>query len=214
MTIDIIGDVAHNFEDLINQTAVKELLTQIIKSEGGSVSFDGNSFTYEDATGVHTIDFKSLVEDSETVTTLVKDASNNGKYVYTNEEDAVVTIDITADAIGNFQTIIENNAVENLLQRFIIDSNTLVKTEVDYVVLDIDTTIVVDAEAEDLTLTIPAASPANEGRIIAIRKIDESAHTLSFSQQIKASKTQSFASLNYPATLRIQSDGIDWYMID
>ena len=212
--VDIANEVIKNFQTIINNTEVKKLLTEMIKEEAGNVRFDGSNFSYEDETGVHSIDFEALVKANETVTTLVKDASNNGKYVYTNEDGATVTIDVVEDVGNNFDAIVKDDRVDTILKKFIINSNTLVKTAVDYVVLDLDTTVVVDADTADLTVTIPAAAPANEGRIIAIRKIDESDHTLSFSQQIKVSKTQNFNSLNYPATLRIQSDGVYWYLID
>ncbi|WP_142479101.1 cell division protein ZapB [Flavobacterium nitrogenifigens] len=58
-----------------------------------------------------------LVESKETVTTLVKDAANDGKYVYTNEDAAETTIDVVGDVINNASSIFNNPAVTTIIQQ-------------------------------------------------------------------------------------------------
>jgi hypothetical protein len=89
-----------------------------------------------------------------------------------------------------------------------------VTVEEDYTVDDADFTILADLEDGDVTITIPEADNANKGRILIIRKIDETYNVLTFSEPIKISKNGSFNTLNYLKTIRIQSNGMDWYQID
>ncbi|WP_158962870.1 beta strand repeat-containing protein [Myroides fluvii] len=117
--IDVQADVINNFEDILNNTDVQEILNTIINTVGGNVHYDGTSFTYVDATGTHTIDLGPIIKANETITTLVKDASGNGQYTYKNEAGNAVVIDVPADVIQNFETIIGDTNVENLLKQFI-----------------------------------------------------------------------------------------------
>ncbi|WP_449560081.1 hypothetical protein [Myroides odoratus] len=215
MVIDVQADVVNNFEEIINKTEVQELLTQVVNNVGGNMTYDGTGFTYTDGNGdTVAMDMSTFVQGNETTTTLVKDASDNGKYTYTNETNTTVELDIPTDVINNFETIVADANVGNLLQQLVVKSNTLVETAVNYVVLDVDTTIIVDAEAADVTITLPAATSENKGRMITIRKIDESDNAVNFSQQIKTSKTEGFTSINFGITVNIQSNGSVWYMIN
>ena len=215
VVIDVQADVVHNFEEIINKTEVQELLIQLITNNGGNVHFDENGFTYTDENGAsQAVDLAALIQASETVTTLVKDPLNNGKYTYTNESNTAVELDIPADVVTNFGTIVADTNVDRLLKQVVHRANTLVETATNYVVLEVDTTIMVDAEVTDVTITLPAATAVNKGRIIVIRRIDESDHIVNFSQQIKTSKTESFTSINYGMTVHIQSSGTAWYMIN
>ncbi|MGS4346972.1 hypothetical protein ACKUSY_15580 [Myroides odoratus] len=213
--IDVPLDVVDNFEEILENPDVQILLNQYLREHAGNVYYDGNSFTYVKLNGdIVNIDVAAIVKAHETITTLVKDASGNGQYTYKNEAGTEVAIDVTEDVIVNFETIIEDTNVGKLVKLFIINSNTITEVSQDYVVLDLDTTIIADAEARNLTITLPAATPLNKGRILKISKIDESAYELRFSEQIIASKMQRFTSLNYATTISIQSNGAFWYLID
>ena len=91
--------------------------------------------------------------------------------------------------------------------------NAIVKKSADYTIVDTDYTILANASSNAFTLTLPAAN-ANTGRVLIIRKTDETANALTFSSAIKISETTSFTTLNLNTTIRIQSDGTDWYKID
>jgi hypothetical protein len=92
--------------------------------------------------------------------------------------------------------------------------NAIVTVDAAYAVVDEDFTILADLEDGAFTITIPEAEEANKGRILIIRKIDETNNVLTISELIKISKTSSFTTLNYLKTIRIQSNGEDWYQID
>ena len=92
-------------------------------------------------------------------------------------------------------------------------ATSIVKVTAAYTVLDTDYMILANATDAGFTITLPAAA-ANMGRIIVIRKTDETANTLTFSQSIMISETTSFTTLNINSTIRLQSDGTAWYQID
>lgn len=91
--------------------------------------------------------------------------------------------------------------------------NAIVTKTANYTVLDSDYTILANATSNAFTLTLPNAT-TNTGRVLIIRKTDESANVLTFSSAIKISETTSFTTLNINTTIRIQSDGTAWYKID
>jgi hypothetical protein len=111
---------------------------------------------------------------------------------------------VVADASGVLKTIAMPNA----------NVSNIVKTTSAYTALDTDYTILVDGTAGAVTLTLPAASAANVGRILIIRKTDETGSILTFSEAIKISETTTVTTLNVNSTMRIQSYGSAWYKID
>ncbi|MFW0718348.1 hypothetical protein [Pedobacter sp. N23S346] len=110
---------------------------------------------------------------------------------------------VVADANGVLKTV-----------TFAMNTTNIVNIATAYTALADDYTIIADAETAGFTLTIPAAAPTNKGRILVIRKIDESSNDITFSQSIKISKTVTITNLNINSTMRIQSDGTNWYKID
>ncbi|WP_121375415.1 beta strand repeat-containing protein, partial [Flavobacterium endophyticum] len=123
VTINVPADVMNNFEQIINNT---EVLNQLIENltntmVGGNVSYNGTNFTYVDATGTtQTINLEELVQANETVTTLVSDG--DGKYTYTSEDGTTTLIDVPADVIENFTTIMGDTSVSTTIKN-IIDAN-------------------------------------------------------------------------------------------
>ncbi|WP_051662772.1 hypothetical protein [Flavobacterium sp. KJJ] len=112
-TIDVVGDVTTNFSTIVNNTDVTNILRQIIKTSSGNVTFNGdtNEFSYIDASGVtHVINISELIQANETVTTLVKDPADNGKYTYTNESAAVTNIDVVQDIADNFNEMLDRKS--------------------------------------------------------------------------------------------------------
>ena len=111
-TINVPASVINNFEEIINNT---EVLNQLIENltntkVGGNVYYDGNTFTYVDATGTtQVINFEDLVQANETVTTLVN--NNNGTYTYTSENGTVTVIDIPSAVVENFETIVNEGPI-------------------------------------------------------------------------------------------------------
>lgn len=82
-----------------------------------------------------------------------------------------------------------------------------------YTALANDGTLLIDVPSGGATVTLPSAT-TNRGTILTIKKIDTTYNQLTFNTTIKLSPVESFTTLNYPRTLKIQSDGTDWWLIN
>lgn len=81
-----------------------------------------------------------------------------------------------------------------------------------YTLTSSDSTVLFDTRASDLIATLPAASTLT-GKIFSIRKNDSGYNTLTFSPALKLNGSNVTA-LNYARTIKVQSDGVDWLIID
>ncbi len=91
--------------------------------------------------------------------------------------------------------------------------NAISTITADYTVLITDYTILSNNTASAFTLTLPAASAAT-GKVYVIRKTDETSNILNISPAVKMTETTLVSSLNFSKTIRIQSNGTSWYVID
>lgn len=82
----------------------------------------------------------------------------------------------------------------------------------DYTALPTDNTILCNTSAVGFKLSLPIASEAI-GKIYVIRKTDSSNNALTFDALTLVDLT-TITALNYPKTIRVQSDGSAWYVID
>ena len=101
--INVVGDVQNNFQEIVNNTAVKQIFETIVKNTGGNVSYNAttNSFTYVDGTGTtQTINITDMVKNNETLTTLAYD---NATKVLTYKDEAGTTNTI------NIGSLVKNN---------------------------------------------------------------------------------------------------------
>ena len=99
-----------------------------IESNKGTVIYNAvtKEFVFVDDSGNNQpLDLKNF----ETITTLKKDAANDGKYVYTNEGKAETTIDVVADVINNAHTIIKNEKFVTELTQFVDSKETVTTLE-------------------------------------------------------------------------------------
>ena len=76
-----------------------------------------------------------------------------------------------------------------------------------------DYTILCNNNGGTFTLTLPTATSVS-GKIYVIRKTDESSNLLTISPALKLTESTAITSLDYPKTIRVQSDGTSWYIID
>lgn len=90
---------------------------------------------------------------------------------------------------------------------------TAVRLTDDYTILSSDSTVLFDATTKNLTATLPDAT-LYSGKIFYVRKDDTTNKTLTISPQVKAQGTLITLSLNYPKTIKVQSDGTNWVVID
>ncbi|MBC3789128.1 beta strand repeat-containing protein [Spirosoma utsteinense] len=119
--------------------------------------------------------------------------------------DNTNTTVLSVDASGNVSTS-DLNLINNKLNIRSLSASASV--------IDADNTILVNTTAAGLTLTLPLAS-ASSGRVLTIRKVDESSNAVTFvNGPIRNSTTSTFTTLNYLKTIQIQSDGTQWYVIN
>ena len=122
--INVGASVKNNFQDILNDQTVRNLLTQLINQNAGNVTYDlaSKSFTFKDINGnPQVIDLTALVKSSETLTTLTKDATTS-VYTYKNEAGTDVNIDVIGDVKNNFSDIINNPAVKTLLETMVTNT--------------------------------------------------------------------------------------------
>ncbi|MFH6937753.1 hypothetical protein ACHRV0_21645, partial [Flavobacterium sp. FlaQc-30] len=86
----------------------------------------GKTLTYQPESGSATvIKLVDMVGDAETLTTLEKNAANDGKYVYKSENDTETTIDVVADVINNSSTILSDPKFVTELTQFVDAKETV-----------------------------------------------------------------------------------------
>jgi hypothetical protein len=89
----------------------------------------------------------------------------------------------------------------------------LVSKTASYTLLATDDSLLVSVPNGGATVTLPAASD-NNGKIFTIKKIDNDSDVLTFNVDVKVTESESFTTLNYSTTLKIQSDGSNWWLIN
>jgi hypothetical protein len=85
--------------------------------------------------------------------------------------------------------------------------------ETDYTAERADYTILCNNVSAAFTITLPDPGELT-GKIYVIRKIDETINVLTISPSLKLTELTEISSLNYPKTIRVQSNGRYWYVID
>jgi hypothetical protein len=137
---------------------------------------------------------------------------SRAKTVEATKEDAVnksTDINLTDGTNTKFPTEL---AVKTSVDTY-STINAISTITADYTALIKDYTILSNNTASDFSLTLPAASAAT-GKIYVIRKTDETTHVLTINPAVKMTETTVVSSLNFSRTIRIQSNGASWYVID
>ncbi|MHC5201530.1 hypothetical protein ACYSNV_04825 [Myroides sp. LJL119] len=103
--IDIPAEVIENFQQIVNNTQVEEILNTIIKTNGGNVFYDGSLLTWKKPDGTFdNVDLATVVKDNETLTSLenvvTQETDDSGQEIdvytltYTDEAGSQHPIDI------------------------------------------------------------------------------------------------------------------------
>jgi aspartate 1-decarboxylase len=123
---------------------------------------------------------------------------------------AIVHIGSTASlvSVGDISTVVPTSTFQVSGSM----ANTIVNVNGAYTATSSDFTILCNTTTAGFALTLPLATTC-KGRMYVIRKIDETSNVLSL-PNIKYSTLTTINSLNFLKTIRIQSDGTDWYIID
>ncbi|MDR0228027.1 MAG: hypothetical protein LBI72_03070 [Flavobacteriaceae bacterium] len=127
--IDVVSDVQTNFEIILADKEVQQILNTYISTNSpkGSVSYVQEGDTYEfkyidENDNLISIPMSAIVKKHETTTLLI--AKGLGKYEYRNEEQiknntAGVQIDVVSDVQTNFETILADKEVQQILNTYI-----------------------------------------------------------------------------------------------
>ncbi|MBW3520469.1 hypothetical protein KO524_15005, partial [Flavobacterium sp. NKUCC04_CG] len=160
VVIDVPGSVSSQFEQIIQNPTVREVLNQYLTSNSGNVSFGENGLTYTDASGVtQSLDLSSLIKSHETLTTLTN--NGNGSYTYKNEKGVDVVIDVPGSVSNQFEQIIQNPTVREVLNQYLtsnsgnvsFDENGLTYTDASGATQSLDLSQVVKSHETLTTLT-------------------------------------------------------------
>ncbi|MBW3519997.1 hypothetical protein, partial [Flavobacterium sp. NKUCC04_CG] len=122
VVIDVPGSVSSQFEQIIQNPTVREVLNQYLTSNSGNVSFGENGLTYTDASGAtQSLDLSSLIKSHETLTTLTN--NGDGSYTYKNEKGVDVVIDVPGSVSNQFEQIIQNPTVREVLNQYLTSNS-------------------------------------------------------------------------------------------
>lgn len=128
------------------------------------------------------------------------------------KEDKINKItDINSDptSITKYPTV---SAVKNYVDSY-NPIHSIKTIETDYTAERADYTILCNNVSAAFTITLPDPGELT-GKIYVIRKIDETINVLTISPSLKLTELTEISSLNYPKTIRVQSNGRYWYIID
>ena len=115
----------------------------------------------------------------------------------------------TAVAGTNTTQLATTSFVTTAVASGVTNINTI---SADYTALETDYTLLCDATS-GFTLTLPSPS-STTGKVYIIRKIDETDNALNISPAISISNVTTISSLNFSKTIKVQSNGSNWYLID
>src|SRR5690606_32302166 len=111
-TNDVVPGIYYN-------DGTKWVLAGAVTRGANNISYNPTSYeiTYVDDQGnTQIIDLQGIVKANETVTTLMN--NGDGTYTYTAEDGTVTTIDVPADVISNFETIMgDENVLNELIEQ-------------------------------------------------------------------------------------------------
>lgn len=142
---------------------------------------------------------------SKPISTATQNALN------TKEDLSNKTIDINSDPTSDtkYPSV---SAVKNYVDAH-NPIHAIMTIDRDYDAIREDYTILCNNVSTAFTLKLPDPGEST-GKIYVIRKIDETINVLTISPSLKLTELTEISSLNYPKTIRIQSNGRYWYVID
>jgi hypothetical protein len=147
---------------------------------------------------------------SSELATAVTDETGTGSVVLAASPSLTGTPTVPTASSGDSSSQIAStafvaNAVKNRLS---------IKTS-DYTLNSQDYTVLCNATNATISLTLPSPSES-EDKIIIIKKIDTSYNKIIFSPSVylTTESETAISSVNYPKTIKIQSNGTNWYVIN
>lgn len=128
----------------------------------------------------------------------------------TKEANANKSTDVTLDATSD-EKYPSVKAIKAYVDAARTVSDIVTKTA-DYTIDPTNSTILCDATTTGFTLTLPDPTTVT-GKTLVIIKIDESSNVLAITPGLHLTTVSTITSLNYPTSLKVQSNGTSWYII-
>ena len=145
---------------------------------------------------------------SSELASAVTDETGTGSVVLATSPSLTGTPTVPTASSGDSSSQIANTAfVANAVK-----SRLSIKTS-DYTLNSQDYTVLCNASSATISLTLPSPSESAD-KIIIIKKIDTSYHPINFSPSVYLTDSETAISINYPKTIKIQSNGTNWYVIN
>src|SRR5690554_3168557 len=187
-TVDVPADVVNQFEDIYNNIVNEEIV------------INGDTYnSFEEY-------LQHIVETNQTLTSMTQDLTT-GVITYTDEEGEDSTANVVSTDDGNEIIVGSDGGAYYKAVKGVVSVNA------NHTVDEDEDTVLIDGTSGDLSVTIPTAAPANSGRIIVLRKMDMTGSTVTLSESINGGPF-TFNQFNVQATITIQSDGTNWYLIN
>jgi hypothetical protein len=82
-----------------------------------------------------------------------------------------------------------------------------------YTIVNSDYTILCNAANSGFTVTLPEVA-TSINKILIIKKIDVTNNIITFAPNIYITNSETISELNYPKSIKIQSNGTNWYIIN
>ncbi|MBE8720677.1 hypothetical protein [Sphingobacterium pedocola] len=205
--IDIPGEVIQEFETVLNDNGVQNLLLQFIQNQIGHVQFDGEQFIYVDVNGVKQyLKVVDMVRDNQLLTHVqgtgpvrVTSAVNA-----TNMRQTDYIVDVDFSQLNPILTTASH--VPNLREAF-----TEQGMDISYAA---EISVVVNTQGGRVEITLPEAG-ANRGRKVTIKKFDASGNLVT----VKATAGERVEGLSQISGFTpyqgwvFQSNGTEWVII-
>src|SRR5690554_6418048 len=199
---------------------------EVITFDANTLSFEQNtdgSYTFTNANGeTITIDvvgdvvtnitnngaiYTEIINIIDKKSDVLVGNEDDGSFTHTSVDGEVVTIDIVSKDPGNEITVGTDGGA--YYKKAI---NDLVSIDNNHTLADDVNTVIIDTAVNPVTITIPAAAAANDGRKIVLRKTNGGGQLVTISETVQDG-AMSFTQFNTQATITIQSDGTNWHRV-
>ncbi len=221
--IDVPSDVVNNFQKIVNNANVTNIIKNIVKYTAGNVFYDGTKFTYIDNNGVQqNITIADIIKANQKTDTfkgndplVITEASllntAGGKdYTVSVKTASGKNLGVVKEAAVN-PTVTINDQGE--LAADFNSLNAIKEVDTNYTALSSDAILLGNARSGSITITLP--SPAgNKGKKITIKKYDSNeANYLSVKGAIDGVSGGLYTALPFSGW-NLVSDGTIWKIIE
>lgn len=221
--IDVPADVASNFQKIVNNTNVTNIIRNIVKYTAGNVFYDGAKFTYIDNSGTQqNITIADIVKANQKTDTFMGNApiviteasklnTSGGKdYTIAVKTASGKNLGVVKEAAVN-PTVTINNQGE--LAADFNSLNMIKEIDTNYTALSTDAILLGNARSGSIIITLPTPV-GNKGKKITIKKYDSNEENyLSVKGVIDGVSGGLYTALPFSGW-NLVSDGSTWRIIE